>query len=289
MIINIGIDIGGRHVGMALIDEKGKVHNKEIVNFAKDNSLEYIISEINKYVQKYEAKAKAIGIGVPGIIRNNKIIYTCNLSLEDPNFVKKIKTKLPITLANDAECATYAEYKVIDGCKYPNYALITIGTGIGAGIIFDNKPYEGKNGYAGEVGHMVIKKGGIECNCGRRGCFEKYASVSRLLEITKKKSLGELFDDMKTNPELANQFDDYLNDLADGLANFIILLDPDMLVLGGSIAWFGNQFYYVLRGKIADRLFNRETKDVKIKFAKLGNDAGLIGAGFLAENNLMKK
>ena len=283
MIINIGIDIGGRHVGMALIDDKGKVLNKDIINYQKDNSSNYIISEINKFVSKYEEKAKAIGIGVPGIIRNNRIIYTCNLSLEDPYFIKKIKTKLPIYLANDAVCATYAEYKVIDDCKYDNYALITVGTGIGAGIIINGEIYEGKNGYAGEVGHMVIKKGGIECNCGRRGCFEKYASVSRLLEITKKKSLGELFDDLKTNPILAKVFDDYLNDLADGLSNFIMICDVDMLVIGGSIAWFGNQFYYVLRAKIAERLFNRDTKDVKIKFAKLGNDAGLIGAGFLAE------
>ena len=282
IVINIGIDIGGRHVGMALIDEKGKVHNKEIINYQKDNSSEFIISEINKYIQKNENKAKAIGIGVPGIIRNNKIVYTCNLSLEDSNFVRRIKTKLPIYLANDAICATYAEYKVIDDSKYDNYALVTIGTGIGAGLIIDKRIYEGKNGYAGEIGHTVIKKGGIECNCGRKGCFEKYASVSRLLEITKCKSLGEVFEKLENSSELSKVFDEYLDDLAEGLANFIMINDVDMVVIGGSLAWFGDKFYYILRAKIASRLFNRETNDVKIKFAKLGNNAGLIGASLLA-------
>ena len=266
---------------MALVDEKGNVYEKEIINFQNDNSAKYILSNITDYINKH-GDAKAVGIGVPGIIKNNKIIYTCNLSLEDPLFVRKIRTKLPVRLANDALCATYAEYKVIDNCKYSNYALVTLGTGIGAGLIFDGKIYEGKNGYSGEIGHMVIKKGGIPCNCGRKGCFEKYASVSRLLQITRSKSLGELFDKMEKNPKLAEIFDSYLDDLAEGLANFIMINDVDMLVIGGSIAWFGDRFYYILRSKIAERLFNRDTNDVKLKFAKLGNDAGLIGAGLLA-------
>lgn len=264
-----------------MVDENGKVYEKEIVNFAKDNSSKYIIKKISEYIKVREDKVDFVGIGVPGIIKNNRIVYTCNLSLEDPNFVKKIHTKLPIKLANDALCATIAEYKIIDKCKYTNYALVTLGTGIGAGLIFNNKVYEGKNGYAGELGHMVIKKGGIQCNCGRKGCFEKYASVSRLLEITKTKSLGELFTNMETNQDLAKVFDEYLDDLAEGLANFIMINDLDMIVLGGSIAWFGDKFYYILRSKIATRLFNRESNDVKLKFAKLGNDAGIIGASFL--------
>ncbi len=272
---------------MALVDENGKVYHRVIVDYAKDNSLKYIISQINNYVSKYEDQAESIGIGVPGIIKNNKIVYTCNLELEDPYFVKKIKTKLPVLLANDALCATFAEYNVVDGCKYDNYALVTIGTGIGAGLIFNKQVYTGKNGYSGELGHMVIRKGGIQCNCGRRGCFEKYASVSRLLEITKFKSLGELFDKLEENPELSNTFNEYLDDLAEGLANFIMINDVDMLVIGGSLAWFGNKFYYVLRSKIADRLFNRKPTDVRLKFAKLGNNAGIIGAALLSNN--MKK
>ncbi len=280
--INIGIDIGGRHVGMALIDEKGKVYKKEIVDYSKDKSSDYILKVISEYIKKHEDEASSVGIGVPGIIKNNKIVYTCNLALEDPYFVRKIKTKLPVYLANDALCATIAEYKLVDNCKYENYALITLGTGIGSGLIFNGKVYEGKNGYAGEIGHTVIKKGGIQCNCGRKGCFEKYASVSRLLEITKCKTLSDLFTNMETSSELAKLFDEYLEDLSEGLANFIMINDVDMLVIGGSLAWFGDKFYYILRAKIAEKLFNRETNDVKLKFAKLGNNAGLIGAAFLA-------
>ncbi len=144
---------------MALIDDKGKVSHKVIVDYASDNSSRYIISQINDYVAKYQDKAESIGIGIPGIIRNNKIIYTCNLSLEDPSFVKKIKTNLPVLLYNDSLCATYAEYVLVDDSKYDNYALVTIGTGIGAGLIFDKKVYPGKNGYSGELRSYGYQKG----------------------------------------------------------------------------------------------------------------------------------
>lgn len=266
---------------MALVDNNGNIINKEIVNYEKDKSEIYILEKINDYVSKYGNKAKAIGIGVPGIIKNNKIVYTCNLSLKDSYFIRKIHTKLPVYLANDAVCATIAEYQLVDKCKYDNYALVTVGTGIGAGLIFEKQIYNGKNGYAGEVGHMVIKKNGILCNCGRRGCFEKYASVSRLLNISKMNTLGEFFSIVEKNKYLASLFNDYLDDLAEGIANFIMINDLDMLVIGGSLAWFGDKFYYILREKIAERLFNRDARDVKMKFAKLGNDAGLIGAAFL--------
>ena len=267
---------------MALVDDDGKVYEKEIVDYYKDNSAQFIIDKISEYIKKHEQEATAVGIGVPGIIKNNKIVYTCNLALEDPYFVRRIRTKLPVYFANDALCATIAEYKLVDNCKYDSYALVTIGTGIGAGLIFNGKVFEGKNGYSGELGHMVIKKGGIECNCGRKGCFERYASVSRLLEMTKCQSLGDLFAKLETSPELAQIFDDYLEDLSEGLANFIMICDVDMLVIGGSLAWFGDKFYYVLRAKIASKLFNRDTNDVKLKFAKLGNNAGIIGASILA-------
>ena len=266
---------------MALVDEKGNIINKEIVNYGNDKTEKYILEKINEYVSKNSDKADAIGIGVPGIIKNNKIVYTCNLSLKDSYFVRKIHTKLPVYLANDALCATLAEYQLVDNCKYSNYSLMTIGTGIGAGLIFDKKIYEGRNGYAGEVGHMVIRKNGLQCNCGRKGCFEKYASVSRLLQIAKVETLREFFNIVEKDKKMAETFNYYLDDLSEGIANFIMINDIDMLGIGGSLAWFGDKFYYVLREKIAERLFNRDSRDVKMKFAKLGNDAGLIGAAFL--------
>lgn len=266
---------------MALIDDKGNIIDKEIVNYSDDKTEKYILEKINEYVTKNEDKAEAIGIGVPGIIKNNKIVYTCNLSLKDSYFVRKIRTKLPVFLANDALCATLAEYELIDNCKYDNYALMTIGTGIGAGLIFNKQIYVGRNGYSGEVGHMVIKKNGIQCNCGRKGCFEKYASVPRLLNLAKVETLREFFSKVEKNKYMANIFNDYLEDLSEGIANFIMINDVDMLVIGGSLAWFGDKFYYILREKVAEKLFNRDARDVKMKFAKLGNDAGLIGAAFL--------
>lgn len=274
---------------MALVDEKGKILEKEIVNYNGDKSENYILQTINAYVDKHACQAQAIGIGVPGIIKNNRIVYTCNLSLKDSYFVRKIRTKLPVYLANDALCATLAEYQLVDHCKYENYALLTIGTGIGAGLIFNGKIYEGRNGYAGEVGHMVIRKNGLQCNCGRKGCFEKYASVLHLLKISKMKTLKEFFYLAERNKYVAEILNEYLDDLAEGIANFIMINDVDMLVIGGSIAWFGDKFYYILRAKIANLLFNRDERDVRMKFAKLGNDAGLIGAAFLPNWISLKK
>lgn len=266
---------------MALVDEYGNILEKEIVNYRGDKSEKFIIDTIHSYVKDREDKAEMIGIGVPGIIKNNKIVYTCNLSLKDSYFVRKLRTKLPVFLANDALCATLAEYQLIDNCKYPNYALLTVGTGVGAGMIFHGCVYEGRNGYAGEVGHMVIRKNGIQCNCGRRGCFEKYASVTRLLRMSKVETLKEFFYLAERNKYIAGILDEYLDDLAEGIANFIMISDVDMLVIGGGLAWFGDKFYYILRAKVAALLFNRDEKDVRMKFAKLGNDAGLIGAAFL--------
>lgn len=264
-----------------MVDETGKVLEKEIVDYQGDKTETFIIQTINDYVRRHEEQAQAIGIGVPGIIKNNKIVYTCNLSLKDSYFVRKLRTKLPVYLANDAVCATLAEYELIDHAKYDSYALLTIGTGIGAGMIIHHQIYEGRNGYAGEVGHMVIRKNGLQCNCGRKGCFERYASVSRLLEMSKTKSLKEFFSRAERNKDVAAVLNDYLEDLAEGIANFLMINDVDMLVIGGSLAWFGDKFYYVLRAKIAAKLFNRDVKEVRMKFAKLGNNAGLIGAALL--------
>lgn len=268
---------------MGVVNNDGKIINKEIYNYASLKAEDVIFDKINEYVSKNSKNVKSIGIGVPGIVRDNKIIYTCNLPLENINVKKYIKTDLPIYLGNDAVCATIAEYHYIDNRKHDNYLLMTIGTGVGAGIIINKKVYLGKSGAAGEIGHMVIERDGIKCNCGRKGCFEKYVSVKKLLKDTGTESLKEFFYIVERNENVANMFDKYLNDLAEGIANAINAFDVDVVVIGGSISWFGDKYIHILRAKVEEKIYNDYTYKVNIKCAKLGNDAGIIGASLLSK------
>lgn len=284
IFINIGIDIGGRHIGLGIVTNQGKIIHKRIINLCENNSNEYIFKSINEYIKAHSRDIKHIGIGVPGIVKDNKIISTCNLPLQNINISEKIKTEIPIQVANDAHCAMLAEYTCIDKKKTKNYCLITIGTGIGAGIILNGKIYTGTNGSAGEVGHMVIEREGLKCNCGRRGCFEKYASVAKLLSDSNTQSLREFFYLTQKNEKLKKVLDKYLDDLSEGIANIINIYDVEKLIIGGSLAWFENKYITTLRTKVKEKILTKES-NIEIKAAKLGNDAGIIGASLLSKYN----
>ena len=269
---------------MALVDEEGHLYYKKSIKIDDTNRTEeFIFESIREYVDEYGDEADSIGIGVPGIIHDNEIIYTTNLPLKNVDVAGYLGTRLPLYVANDALCATLAEYHYIDKGMYSNYALVTIGTGVGAGIILNGKVYTGTTGTAGEVGHMVIEKDGIPCNCGRRGCFEKYASVSSLLKNTNTESLKEFFYLLEKNHNIEKVFDEYLENVSEGLANIINIFDLEMLVIGGSIAWLSEKFIHKLKGKVASKLLNKYTYDLNLKCAELGNNAGIIGASLLSK------
>ncbi|MBQ9267610.1 MAG: ROK family protein [Clostridia bacterium] len=269
---------------MGLVDNDGRISYKKIVKLDETNrSEEGIFNCIREYVDEHAEKADSVGIGVPGIIRNNQIIYTANLPLQNVDVASYVGSRLPLYVGNDASCATIAEYHFIDKKMYSNYALVTIGTGIGAGIILNGNLYNGSTGAAGEVGHMVIDKDGIQCNCGRRGCYEKYGSISSLLKKTNTESLKEFFYLLDRNENIGKVFDEYLENVAEGLANIINLYDLEMLVIGGGIAWFSDKFIHTLKSKVASKILNRYTYDLNMRCAELGNDAGIIGASLLSQ------
>lgn len=268
---------------MGLVNDEGKIIIKKIVKLNDQNrNPEYIFQNINNFINENDSiDVESIGIGVPGLCRDTTIEYTCNLPFDNVEVRDYIKTKIPLYLSNDASCAAIAEYHFIDNKMYSDYALITIGTGIGAGLIIHGELYTGSSGAAGEIGHMVIDKDGIECNCGRRGCFEKYASVLALLRETNLSNIREVFYLIETNENIARVFDKYLENMSEGIANIINMYDVEMLVIGGSIAAFEEKFLYKLKSKVIDKLFNRYTYDLNLKCAKLKNDAGIIGASIL--------
>ncbi len=270
---------------MGIVDDSGNLLQKAEFSYPhEDVLLEDILNPINEFIHENESdEIDCIGIGVPGIASDTLVNYTCNLPFRDVEIRDYLKTKLPIYVSNDANCAAIAEYQIADGRLFSNYAFVTFGTGIGAGIFINGFLYTGTTGAAGEVGHMVIEKDGIPCKCGRKGCFEKYASVSALKRMTKLNDLKEIFYLSERNSIIQKILDDYIENMAEGLANIINLYDVEMLVIGGSLAEYGEKFLPKLKALIAEKIYNKYTYDLNIKTATLKNDAGIIGASFLEE------
>lgn len=282
IFINIGIDVGGTHVGMGLVDEDGSILKRNDIFYNELTfDAEEVFEQIDEFIAENEEEAESVGFGIPGLVTDALINYTCNLPLENFEITDFVKTKLPIYVSNDSNCATIAEYEIIDRKMFSNYILVTVGTGIGGGIILNEKLYTGTTGTAGEFGHIVIDKDGILCNCGRRGCFEKYASVSALLKNTELENLEEVFFLADRNNNVQKIVDLYIKNLAEGLANIINIYDPEMLVLGGSLTEYEKNFMYKLKSELASLIYNKYTYDINIKVANLKNDAGIIGASIL--------
>lgn len=283
--INIGVDIGGNHIGIGIVTSDGEILKKEIVDYANDEvTPEIIFGALNEFLEKYNTnKIKSIGIGIPGIATGTHIDYTCNLPLTGVEIREHIKTKLPIYVANDANCAAIAEYQVTDKKFYSHYGLVTVGTGIGAGVILNGTLLEGATGSAAELGHMIIEKEGLKCRCGRQGCFEQYASVSALKRKTNLDNLEEVFYLCDKNEAVQKTFDEYLNDLSEGLANFINLYDLEVLVIGGGLSKYSHKYMPKLKSLILEKIYNKYTYELNLKPAVLGNDAGIIGASFLKD------
>ncbi len=281
--MHIGVDIGGNHVGIGIVNENGVIKEKQIFNYANDEvTVDDILNPVKSFIKnKKSAGIKSIGIGIPGITSGTHIDYTCNLPLSNIDVTDYIKTSIPIHMSNDANCATIAEYEISDKKFYSNYALVTVGTGIGAGMIINGNLYSGSTGCAGELGHMIIERDGLKCRCGRNGCFEQYASVSALKRMIELDSLDEIFYLSERNQSVQKVLDEYLENLADGLANFINIFDLEMLVIGGGLADYAGSFMHKLKAKIISKMYNRYSCDLNIKSATLGNDAGIIGAAML--------
>ena len=282
ILINIGIDIGGTHIGMGLVDDEGKIKVEKYLYYeSKAFRVESALRGINEFIREYEDSIESVGIGIPGIATNTYVHYTCNLSIQEIELRDYLQCDKPIFVSNDANCATIAEYQFVDRKMFLNYILITVGTGIGSGIILNGNLYTGSSGTAGEAGHMVIEKDGLDCGCGRKGCFEKYASITALLKMTGAENLKELFYLIERNNNIANIFEKYVEYLAEGLANVINLYDPEMLVIGGSLSEYEEKFLYILKSKLVSKIYNKYTYDFNIKTARLGNSAGIIGASIL--------
>ena len=291
--MKIGIDLGGSHIGIGVVDEKGNIICKEEKYIVEKTNIEKQIEEfvIEKVMQmQLTNEVDEIGMAVPGTISNNKIIKAVNLGIENYDIVSKLEgiLKLPMRLRNDAKCAALAEQKYGELAEYKNSIFLCIGTGIGGAVIFNGKLLEAENVPGFEFSHTIINKNGTLCNCGKRGCFETYASFKRFKEkIAKEFNLGTIDGDtiksfLKENseePRLKYMINNYIEDLSIGISNIINIFEPEAICIGGRFAEYEDILKTPLKKALLEGnlLFNKRD-DIIIKHAKFKNDAGIIGA-----------
>lgn len=290
--MKIGIDIGGSHIGIGLVKNGSIILKKEKFILEKNNAKElielFIIETVLNIIGEHDVDS--IGIAIPGTISENKIIKSVNLNLENYDLVDKLKEKLDVNikLKNDAKCAALAEQKYGELEPYKNSVFLCIGTGVGGAVIYNNKLLEPTSFPGFEFSHTIIHKNGKLCNCGKRGCFETYASLKKFKEnIAEEFNLntidgGIIRDFIRKNPDnltLKYMINKYIEDLGIGISNIINIFEPDAICIGGSFAEYKDILYEPLKKALlqGNLLFNQRC-DIIMKLAKLKNDAGIIGA-----------
>ena len=298
--MKIGVDLGGSHVGIGLVEEDRIISIKDKIFTRQDRvdiettiveSIVNLIDELLKENSMTISDIESIGIASPGTISNGVIVKAGNLSLKDFKLVERL-TKyytIPIHMRNDGKCAALAE-KVYGSMKeYDDCLFLNIGTGIGGAVFMNGKLLEPKKYSGFELGHMVVNKGGRHCSCGKQGCLETYASIKALknkvtetLDMDSDISGQYLREELliKDHPGVKEDLEVFLDYLTVGVCNYIDIFEPEVICFGGSFSYYeGNPILDRLIEKIVDpkNRFN-QGEAPKVVTAKYKNDAGIIGA-----------
>ncbi len=297
--VRIGIDIGGTSTKIGLVDIHQKLIASQVMETRAKRPAEEVIGEIaERILALLEDQGIAMdqcigaGIGMPGTIDSKKGIvkYSNNIQWENVDLVKIMGQYLPIPIriANDADCAALGEAVAGAGKECQDVIMLTLGTGVGGGIILDGKIYEGKGLGGSELGHMVIVENGEPCTCGRKGCLEAYASATALMREAKKATGGdlnpkEIFEGAKAgDPKLQQVVDNYIGKLGTGIVNIVNIFRPQLVILGGGISAQEEALLAPLREMLKTGCFGGEKGELpEIEGAALGNEAGMIGAASL--------
>lgn len=299
--MKIGIDIGGSHIGVGLISISGKIIEKAEKDISigmqneknEETLINSIVELINELLDKTNTDISAleiIGIAVPGTVSRTHIVKADNLHIKNLNIVSEINKyfNIPIILRNDAKCAAVAEKEYGSLKKSEDAVFFTIGTGIGGAVFLKGELLRPKQYEGFEIGHMVIKPDGELCNCGKRGCFEKYASIVALKNKIKKeyeiaditgKEIYELMQKEIQSVKMQNIINEYIQYLSIGITNLINIFEPEIISIGGSFVHYKEILLPKLEEKLKEKnaTFNGNNK-IKIVMAKMKNDAGILGA-----------
>ena len=318
-MFTIGIDLGGTNIAIGLCDENLNIIDKGSVPTLASRDAELIIKDMASLTEEIIKRNRLstedieyVGIAAPGSVNPEECIveYCNNIPLVNFPIAKEFKKYLPVNkiyLANDANAAALGE--ALSGCSKgtKNSVMVTLGTGVGGGVIIDGKIFDGGVNFAGaELGHMVIDFNGRPCTCGRRGCWEAYSSATALTAMTKEKmeelkikgicsllfeeaekegkvSAKTSFNAMKRGDKYGEKIvEDYIYFLAVGITNLINIFQPEILCIGGGVCNEKENLTKPLIELVERCQYTRDSVNkTKIVIATLGNDAGIIGAAGL--------
>lgn len=313
----IGVDLGGTNIAVGVINDNYEIIARAGTKTNIPRPAEEIFADIVKCSKEAVAKAgvemsevASIGIGTPGSCdkKNGVILYANNLYFDNvpaAELVNKELPGIPVYIENDANCAALGEALAGSGKGKKSFIAVTLGTGVGSGIVLDGQVLTGCNDAGGELGHMTIKFDGEPCNCGRIGCWERYASATALVNQTKAAMLehkdsvmwqlasGDInnaggrtaFDAMRIGDKWGTEVvDNYIRYIAVGTTNIVNIFQPEMICFGGGICNEGETLLAPIREHVArERYSKKQEVQTEICRATLGNDAGIIGAACLSE------
>lgn len=312
----LGIDLGGTNIAVGLVNENLEIVLKDSVKTLTSRPTNEIIDDMAALCKSLVERAgitfdevEYLGVAAPGSIDpvNGIVRYSNNVKMLDYPLAEELKNRLPIKkvyLENDANAAALGEAKAGAGKGYSNLVMVTLGTGVGGGIVIDGKLYSGFNHCGAELGHTVIEVDGRLCSCGRKGCFEAYSSATGLVNMTKEKMAEDknslmwklvnnnlekvngrtAFDAAKKGDELGLAVVNmYIKYLACGLTNLVNIFQPEVLCIGGGVCGEGDYLLNPLVEIVRKSEYGAEnqTNFSQIKIAELGNNAGIIGAAAL--------
>lgn len=302
-----GIDLGGTFIKCGIVSNTGEVISKTKIPTGRERHYSKITSDmanmVTKLAKETGVEISGVGIGSPGTIDSEKgvIVYSNNIAWENVPLAKEIEKalNLPTYITNDANAAALGESFAGAGKEYKDSVLITLGTGVGGGVVIGGKLFEGYKSAGAELGHHVIERNGRPCTCGRLGCFEAYASATALIKranemkndsaafkTRKDINAKTIFDDAKAGDAVANKLlCEYFDYLAEGIANIINIFRPEAVLIGGGLSAEGDYITKPITERVNKLVYGGTGyAPVAIKAAILGNDAGLIGAARLAMN-----
>ena len=315
----IGIDLGGTNIAAAIVNNEFKIVKKMSIPTGREREAALIMDDMAALCKKVCAEAgvdlseiEAIGIASPGVANHTDgtVEYSCNLPFRKFPICDELGKRLGMTnihVENDANAAAWGEAVAGAAKGTKSSVMITLGTGVGGGVIIGGKVFSGSNYAGAELGHVVIEVGGRQCGCGRRGCWEAYSSATGLINMTREKieeceksgrktimtdmvanhgkvSGRTAFNGYRAGDEAAKEVvDTYIKYLGSGLASMINIFQPEVLSIGGGISGEGQFLVDLIMPIINMERYGGEFIDKKteIRIAQLGNDAGIVGAAFL--------
>lgn len=299
-----GVDIGGTTCKIGLFETSGTLVDKWEIPTRKENNGENILPDVAAFVMAkmvekdiLKGDIQGIGIGVPGPVTSEGVVLKCvNIGWDVINVAKEMeeRTGFAVKVGNDANVAALGEMWQGGGKGYSNIVLITLGTGVGGGVIVDGKIVSGNKGAGGEIGHIIVNENETECcGCGQKGCLEQYASATGIVRMAEKKlqessaestlreckslTAKDIFDAAKAGDVLADEIvEDMTKILGNALANVARVVNPEAFVIGGGVSKAGSIITDRVKKYYDEKSFNA-CLDAHFELATLGNDAGIYG------------